>query len=166
MSRKISSPDKNTILSDFKFLFDPEYNHLSGNEIIGKCKDFKKVYRKIGFLKDCEIKATHDLCNNSKVCRFSNSGPFDSNSVCLMKLHNQICHTRVQGFKLLKCPNYSNCNFAISLDLLLTTDEWEKWINAKLKNETNKNNLSQTEIESLRKKLTEESNLFLIFFLF
>ena len=122
------------------------------------------MYRKIGFLRDYEIKASHDMCNNSKVYRYSNA--CSSNNVCLMKLHNQICNTRVQGFKLLKCPNYSNCNFAISIDLLLTTDEWEKWINAKLKNETNKNNLSQTEIESLRKKLTKESNLFLIFFLF
>jgi hypothetical protein len=40
------------------------------------------------------------------------------------RMHNQICHTKVKGVKVWKCPFYEICKFGVSNDLLKNYGEW------------------------------------------
>jgi hypothetical protein len=96
---------------DFSSLYDPSFNDLSGKEILGNC-DSKTILKKLG-LKYTNFKpqsnisiCKHRLCSYNTYTRAS------------LKRHMEICHTKIKGFRLWKCPHYNKCNFGISGDLL------------------------------------------------
>jgi hypothetical protein len=113
------------IKSDHSILYDPRYNNLNSTEIIGQC-DKKTIYKKLGFKKHFGQTTTSRHLQNPGTQEFCNKW------MCLLPnatqhyldYHNQICHTKVNGVKVWKCPHYEQCKFGISQDLLKTYEEW------------------------------------------
>jgi hypothetical protein len=160
--------EQKTVKCDIKFLFDPTYNNLIGDEIICKTKDKETVYEKLGFrlrpdkIINLERQGLQVKCDFSNMCTTSlictrNMRP--ENVEDNIKIHNQICHTQVDGYKMLKCPNYNKCRFAISFDLLLTSEEWREKIDKQVTWEIKGKNLSPNEIRILREELENKSEL-------
>ena len=90
---------------DLSSLYDPSYNDLNGKEILGNCDD-KAILKKLG------LKYTNASLCKQPLCSYN------TYRHASLKLHEEICHTKIKDFKLWKCPHYSKCNFGFSEDLL------------------------------------------------
>ncbi len=96
---------------DLSSLYDPSYNDLSGKEIFGNC-DEKPIMNKLG-LRYINFN-THNFFTifKHRQCSYNTYG------LKSLKLHEEISHTKIEGFRLWKCPHYYKCKFGISEELL------------------------------------------------
>jgi hypothetical protein len=77
---------------DLSSLYDPSYNDLNGKAILGNCDD-KTILKKLGlkytnFKRQAMFICKHRLCS------------YNSYRHASLKLHEEICHTKIKGFNL------------------------------------------------------------------